>query len=88
MGLWLTLEHIWLFMAVILVYSLVVCISIIGIEFRVRRLQEKLTEGSGQEYYVDEDDRWIWGMLYYNPNDTRLIQKQYLVQDWMLTGRA
>lgn len=72
-GLWLTLEHIWLFMAVILVYSLVVCISIIGIEFRVRRLQEKLTEDSGQEYYVDEDDRWIWGMLYYNPNDTRLM---------------
>lgn len=72
-GLWLTLEHIWLCMAVILVYSLVVCVSVIGIEFRVRRLQEKLTEDSGQGYYVDEDDRWIWGMVYYNPNDTRLV---------------
>ena len=72
-GLWLTMEHIWLFMAVILAYSLVVCIALIGIEFRVRRLQEKLTEGSGQGYYVDEDDRWIWGLLYYNPDATRLL---------------
>lgn len=72
-GLWLTMEHTWLFMAVILAYSLVVCIAVIGIEFRVRRLQEKLTDGSGQGYYVDEDDRWIWGMLYYNPDDTRLL---------------
>ena len=73
MGLWLTLGHIWLLMAVILAYSLAACISVIGIEFRVRRLQAKLTEGSGRGYYVDEDDRWIWGMLYYNPNDARMM---------------
>ena len=72
-GLWLTLGHIWLLLSVILAYSLAVCISVVGIEFRVRRLQEKLTEGSGRGYYVDEDDRWIWGMLYYNPNDARLL---------------
>ena len=71
-GLWLTLEHIWWCMAVILIYGLVVCAAAIGIEFRVRRLQEKLTADSGQGYYVDEDDRWIWGMIYYNPNDARL----------------
>lgn len=71
-GMWLTLENIWLCMAVILIYGLVVCVSVIGIEFRVRRLQEKLTADSGQGYYVDEDDRWIWGMIYYNPNDARL----------------
>lgn len=71
-GMWLTLENIWLCMAVILVYGLVVCVSVIGIEFRVRRLQEKLTADSGQGYYVGEDDRWIWGMIYYNPNDARL----------------
>lgn len=72
-GLWLTLEHIWLCMAVVLGYGLVVCLSVVGIEFRVRRLQEKLTEGSGRGDYVDEDDHWIWGMLYYNPDDTRLL---------------
>ena len=72
-GMWLTVEHIWLCMAVILMYGLMVCTSAVGTEFRVRRLQEKLTADSGQGYYVDEDDRWIWGMIYYNPNDTRLI---------------
>ncbi|MBD5161514.1 MAG: hypothetical protein HDT14_05755 [Oscillibacter sp.] len=72
-GMWLTSEHIWLCMAVILVYGLAVSMAVIGIEFRVRRLQEKLTADSGRGYYVDEDDHWIWGMMYYNPNDTRLL---------------
>lgn len=72
-GLWLTLEHIWLCMAVILVYGFAGCTAVVGIEFRVRRLQEKLTADSGQGYYVDEDDHWIWGLLYYNPNDARMI---------------
>lgn len=72
-GLWLTLEHIWLCMEVILVYGFAACVAVIGIEFRVRRLQEKLTADSGQGYYVDDDEHWIWGILYYNPNDTRLM---------------
>ena len=72
-AMWLTLDHIWLCMAVILIYGLVVCVSAVSIEFRVRRLQEKLTADSGRGYYVDEDDKWIWGMLYYNPNDARLM---------------
>lgn len=45
----------------------------IGIEFRVRRAQERLTADSGKEFYVDEDDCWIWGMFYYNPHDKRLV---------------
>lgn len=72
-GLWLTLEHVWACMAVVLTYGLVVCISVIRIEMKVRRLQEELTAGSGQGNYVDDDDRWIWGIFYYNPNDSRSI---------------
>ena len=45
----------------------------IGLEMNTRRLQEKLTEGSGKDWYVDEDDHWIFGMFYCNPNDARLI---------------
>ena len=70
-GLWLTLEHIWWCMAVVLTYGVAVCVAVVGIEFRVRRLQEKLTADSA--YYVDEDDRWIWGLFYYNPNDTKMF---------------
>lgn len=70
-GMWLALEHIWWCMAVLLAYGLVVCVSAISIELRLRRLQEKL--GNSQGNYVDEDERWIWGMLYYNPNDRRIL---------------
>ena len=70
-GLWLTLDHIWLCMAVVLLYGFVVCAVVVSIEFRVRGLQEKLTAGSGR--IVDEDDRWIWGLFYYDPNDTRMM---------------
>ncbi|MDE6589079.1 MAG: hypothetical protein K2K53_01770 [Oscillospiraceae bacterium] len=72
-GMWLTVDHIWWFMAVILTYTLAVCAAVIGIEFRVRSFQEKLTADSGRGYYVDDDDHWIWGLLYYNPNDRRMV---------------
>ena len=70
-GLWLTLDRIWLCMAVTLAYALVVCVSALSVELRVRRMQEEL--GNRAEGYVDEDDRWIWGMFYYAPNDRRML---------------
>lgn len=73
LGLWLTMDHLWWQMAVILVYSVGICVEAIGVEFRIRRQQEKLTAGGSREDYVDEDDHWIWGMFYYNPNDAKLI---------------
>lgn len=43
--------------------------AVIAAEFFTRRMQEKLTKDSGVGEYVDEDDHWIWGIFYYNPND-------------------
>ena len=43
------------------------------IEFQTRRLQERLTADSGRDFYVDDDDKWLGGPVYYNPNDSRLI---------------
>lgn len=45
----------------------------VGLEFRLRKLQEKLTAQSGRDFYVDEDDKWLWGMFYYDPNDRHLM---------------
>lgn len=45
----------------------------VGLELRLRRLQERLTADSGQGRYVDEDDKWLWGMFYYDPDDSRLL---------------
>ena len=50
-----------------------VCAVAVALEFRVRHVQEKLTAASGQGFYVDEDDKWLWGQLYYDPNDSRVI---------------
>ena len=71
--LWLTLDHVWLCMGVCLLYGLITVVEAVGIELRVRRLQEKLTADSGRGYYVDDDDRWLWGAFYYNPDDCRVI---------------
>lgn len=56
-----------------LLLTAIFMVVVFRIEFATRRLQEKLTEQSGVEFYVDEDDKWIWGMFYYNPQDRRLI---------------
>ena len=61
------------FMILTVVLGLGVCAVAIVLEFRVRRVQEKLTAASGEGFYVDEDDHWIWGQLYYDPNDSRVI---------------
>lgn len=59
----------WLTMAL----GLGLCIVAVALEFRVRHIQEKLTAASGEGFYVDEDDKWLWGQLYYDPNDSRVI---------------
>ena len=70
-GLWLTLEHVWLCMAVVLAYGAAVCAGALSVELRVRHMQEKLGNSAGD--YLDEDDRWLWGLLYYNPDDRRCV---------------
>lgn len=54
-------------------FMLVIVGCSLHIEFRTRRLQETLTADSGRDFYVDDDDKWPYGLFYYNPNDDRLI---------------
>ena len=72
----LTWKHTVLMLALTLLVSFILVLAVTGVEFRTRRMQEKLTAESGMEYYVDEDDCWIWGIFYYNPNDTHVIVNQ------------
>ena len=60
-------------LTLIFLVTAVICVEAMGIEIKLRRMQEKLTKGSGVGAIVDEDDKWIGGMIYYNPNDSRLI---------------
>lgn len=47
--------------------------AVVGIEFRLRRAQERLTVESGRAFYVDTDDKWIWGIFYYDSNDRHIV---------------
>lgn len=48
----------------------IITVVAIRAEFRTRRIQARLTAGSGKDWYVDDDDYWIGGVVYYNPNDS------------------
>lgn len=43
-------------------------------EFSTRGAQLRLTQESGRNIYIDEDEFWLWGVLYYNPNDRHLMK--------------
>ncbi len=60
-------------MLLTVVLALAVCAAAVALEFRVRRVQEKLTADSGEGFYVDEDDKWLFGQFYYDPNDRRTV---------------
>ena len=64
-GLWTTLLTIAYMFALI-----AFCLST---EFAVRRAQERLTAAHRSDEYVDEDDLWVWGMFYNNPNDRHIF---------------
>lgn len=69
----LLISHPALALTLIFLVTAVICVEAVGIEIKLRKMQEKLTKGSGVGAIVDEDDKWIGGMIYYNPNDSRLI---------------
>ncbi len=70
---WLTSFSASLTLAGIPALSLILVIAAVYLELKLRKLQEKLTAQSGTGFYVDADDKWIWGIFYYDPNDSRLI---------------
>lgn len=72
-SMWLSLSQPVWGLLVMLALTVVFLVLAVGLEFRLRHQQERLTAQSGQDYYVDEDEKWIWGMFYYDPNDTHLV---------------
>ena len=59
--------------ALITLLTVIICVYSYRIEMNTRHLQEKLTKDSGKQWYVDDDDKWLFGILYNNPNDSRTI---------------
>ena len=59
--------------ALFVTITVFICVIALQMEMKMRQLQEKLTASSGKEDYVDDDEHWIGGIFYYNPNDRRSI---------------
>jgi uncharacterized membrane protein len=61
----------------ILVGSFAYCLLIIALsiqtEFAVRVAQQKLTAADTGSHYLDEDEYWLLGLIYHNPNDNHLL---------------
>ncbi len=72
-GIMITREHPIPMMIVIFAISFIMVFALLRVEMNTRKVQEKLTSHSGYDYYVDDDDKWIWGIFYYNPKDSHNI---------------
>ena len=62
-----------LFLWVTIAYSIYTILVVASPEFKIRKVQETLTSGSGTGDYIDDDDHWVWGMFYYNPKDSHAL---------------
>ena len=58
------------------VYGVVLVVVTVATEFAARRAQQRLTQGRNVQPIVDEDDFWIWGQFYYNPNSNKLMMNE------------
>ena len=59
--------------------SLVILVSLgfggyaVFLEMETRKYQETMTAESGIQWYADEDEFWIGGLFYYNPQDSHTV---------------
>lgn len=74
---WLYINHyidsIILFLTITLLYTFFLLWWVLRTEFKVRLAQQQFSIQSEDSLTTDEDCYWIYGLLYYNPNDKHLI---------------
>lgn len=73
LGFWFLRESVFWLMLLTLAYTAAMLYFALRAEFAVRRAQERLPWESGARDYVDEDQYWVWGLFYCNPDDRRTL---------------
>lgn len=58
-------------LVLMLIYSAAIIYVAMQAEFATRHMQQKLSAESTHPLYLDEDDYWIYGLFYYNPQDKK-----------------
>ncbi|MFV0502601.1 MAG: PH domain-containing protein [Lachnospirales bacterium] len=57
----------------VIIYTVLIVAFASYTEFSYRVKLENLTRETGKKGYIDEDKYWIWGMIYYNPDNRRIF---------------
>ena len=61
------------FLIAMSIFILVILAVVVGIEFKIRKEQQRLNKEQPSEILMDEDDYWRYGIVYYNKNDSNLM---------------
>lgn len=69
LSVWLSGGSMMWYLTWTILYTIVLLIAAVQTEFAARRAQQRLTQSQPTSPQVDEDDYWLWGQIYYNPND-------------------
>lgn len=73
LSVWLMTYHLIPGFVTMTLLTLGLLAAVLSIELQLRAAQQRLTEDSGRGFYVDTDDKWLWGLFYYDPNDRHLM---------------
>jgi len=70
---WLFEDNVTALLTATLGYTVILIAVSLHTEFAARAAQQRLTAQNIGDSYVDEDDHWIWGLFYHNPNDHHFL---------------
>lgn len=62
-----------LFLIMTGVLTVAIFITVLVVEFKIRRIQQNLNQTQPSEILMDEDDYWPYGAFYYNKNDNSCL---------------
>ena len=71
--LWAFAENVTAVLITALAYTIIMIAVALQTEFAARVAQQKLTAADTGDNYLDEDDHWLLGLFYHNPNDSHIF---------------
>lgn len=55
------------------IYTVIAVVSCIWVAGKLNQIEKRYEEKRDAQLFVDDDRYWLWGMIYYNPNDKRIM---------------
>lgn len=67
------IDSILIFLLITLFYTFFILWWVLSAEFKVRLAQQQFSIRTDDSLTIDEDCYWIYGLIYYNPNNKHLL---------------